>query len=225
MIVKLGMGVKAWSGKGTNMVFNDTEFGTVGRDYVIPANPNTPPQEAARSYFKRATQAFEVLPKAKVDAWNVYASQFKTRNKVGKLREKKGLNVFTALATKFLQVTPSGTIPQDPPTSDFNGDGATITVTAGTGKLTFSSTLPNSSGVVTELLFQRLVNGNRKPGSEYKTGAYVAFIPGTLSRDVTVPPGFYAAAYRFVRTATGQQSEIRSLPVSQVNLAVAKRAA
>ncbi|MCW5938413.1 MAG: hypothetical protein KF884_07320 [Fimbriimonadaceae bacterium] len=225
MIVKMGMYVQAFSGKGTNVVFSDTEFGTVGREYVIPANPSTPPQEASRSYFKRATQAFEVLPKAKVDAWNEYASQFKTRNKQGKLREKRGLNVFTALAAKFLQVTPAGTIPQDPPTSDFTGDNPVITVTAGTGKLTFSSTLPNSSGVVTELLFQRLVNGNRKPGKEYKTGAYFAFAPGSLSRDVTVPPGFYAAGYRFVRTATGQQSKIRTLPVTQVNLAVAKKAA
>jgi hypothetical protein len=225
VIVKLGMGVRAWSGKGTNMVFSDTEFGTVGREYVVPDNPNTPPQEAARSYFKRATQAYEALPKAKVDAWNAYASQFKTRNKQGKLREKHGLNVFTGLATKFLQVNPNGAIPQDPPSSDFNGDGASLTVTAGSGKLTFTSNLPNSAGVVTELLYQRLANGNRKPGKGYKTGAYVAFAPGSLSRDVPVPPGFYAAAYRFVRTATGQQSEIRTLTVVQVNLAVAKRAA
>lgn len=227
MIVKMGMGLKAFSGKGTNMVFEDNgDLNLVlAREYVVPNNPNTPAQETVRSGFTRATQAFEALPKAKVDLWNAYAGQFKTRNKAGKLRAKRGLNVYAALGTKMLLVNPGATLPQDPPASDFSGDAITVSATAGTGKITFTASAPNSVGVVTELLYIKLVNGNRKPGKAYKTGAYFPFVLGTLTKDVPVPPGYYAAGYRFVKISTGQQSEIRPLPVTQVTFSVAKKAA
>jgi hypothetical protein len=217
LIVKVGTFIRALSGKGSNVVFEDTEFGTVGREYVIPT---------VRAYFSSATQAFAQLPKAKVDAWNAYARQFKTRNKAGKMRAKRGLNVYAALYTKWKFVNPTGTFPQDPPTTPFSDDLPVISVTAGTGKLTFTASVPNTTGVTTELLFQKLVNGNRKPQKNaYKTGAYFTFAIGALTKDVTVPPGYFAAGYRFVKVATGQQSEFRPLPVSQVTFAVAKKAA
>lgn len=228
MIIKMGMGLKAWSGKGSNMVFEDnTDLNLViGREYVVPNNPNTPAQETVRGYFTSATQSFAQLPKAKVDAWNEFAGQFKTRNKAGKLRSKRGLNVYAALFTKWKFVNPTGTFPQDPPATPFSGDTVTVTATAGTGKITFTANQPNAMGVTTELLFQKLVNGNRKPQKgAYKTGAYFTFVLGTLTKDVTVPAGYYAAGYRFVKTATGQASEFRPLPVTQVTFSVAKKAA
>jgi hypothetical protein len=39
---------------------------------------------------------------------------------------------------------------------------------------------------------------------------------------VTVPPGWYAAGYRFVQTQTGQATEIVQIGVSQVPLALAQ---
>lgn len=221
----MGMGVKAWSGKGTNMVFGDYDHDVVGREYVIPNNPNTAPQEQVRASFTRSTQLFSTLPKAKVDAWNAYAGTFTTRTKSGRLRKKRGLNVFAALTTKYLLVNPGGTPPQDPPATPFSGDNPVVTATASTGKITFTANVPNANGVTTELLIQKLVNGNRKPGAAYKTAAYNTFTIGGLTKEVTVPPGYYAAAYRFVRTATGQQSELRPLPVQQVTFAIAKKAA
>jgi len=226
MIFKPGAYCKALSGKSTNIVYEDTEFGTVGREYEVPHNPNTPAQETVRAGFSGATQAFSQLTKAKVDAWNAYAATFKIRNKAGKLRSKRGINVYAALSTKWRLVNPTGSFPQDPPTTPFSNDTPIITATAGTGKITFNASAPNTPGVVTELLIQKLVNGNRKPSAHnYRTGAYFAFVLGTLTKDVTVPPGFYAAGYRFVKTATGQASEFRPLPVTQVSLAIAKKAA
>ena len=37
---------------------------------------------------------------------------------------------------------------------------------------------------------------------------------------MNVPPGWYAAAYRFVNVATGQDTRLNEVPVVQVALAV-----
>lgn len=213
------------SGRNGNLTYEETVNGTIFFNFKMPADPNTPAQEVVRSDFRRATQTFATLPKAKVDAWNTYAKTLRTRNANDQMRSQRGLNVFVALTTKFLLVNPTGTIPQDPPGTPFYGDPLTVTATAGVGKITFTASGPNTPGVMTELLFQKLVNGNRKPGKSYKTGSYTTFIGGALSKDVAVPPGYYAAAYRFVKAATGQQSLLKPLAVTQVTLAVDKKAA
>jgi hypothetical protein len=66
---------------------------------------------------------------------------------------------------------------------------------------------------MTEVLFQALKSKNRKPGKAYKTGLYYAF-KSTLTVDVPVPPGYYAAGYRFVSLTTGQASELQTLTVA-----------
>ncbi|MBS1713475.1 MAG: hypothetical protein JST30_03975 [Armatimonadetes bacterium] len=213
------------SGRNGNLTYETTDNGTIFFNFKMPADPNTPAQQTVRNDFRKASQTFESLPKAKVDAWNYEAAKRKKRNANGQMRKQSGLAYFVQLSTKFLLVSPSGTIPQDPPTSEFLGDVPVITVTAGSGKLTYNANVPNSVGVVTELVYERLANGNRKPGKKYKTGAYFAFVLGTLSKDVTVPPGYYAAGYRFVKVATGQATPVQPLPVGQVTMAIAKKAA
>ncbi len=48
----------------------------------------------------------------------------------------------------------------------------------------------------------------------------VVFTSGVLSQDVTVTTGYWAAAYRFVSTITGQASELQEIGVQTVALAV-----
>jgi hypothetical protein len=156
------------------------------------------------------------------DAWNQYAQTLPERDPVtGKRTVRTGVNAFTGLATKFLQATPGGSVPLAPPSTPFVGDAPVVTATAGVGKVTFSANVPNGAGVTTELLLQPLASRVRNPQKGgYRTKAFFRFVPGSLSTDVTVPPGFYAAAYRFVRLATGQTSDLTPIGVSQVTLAV-----
>lgn len=66
---------------------------------------------------------------------------------------------------------------------------------------------------------QPLVSPTRKPiKGAYRTATFFTFTSGNLTKNVTVPPGYYAAAYRFVRTATGQDTPLVQLPVMTVRL-------
>lgn len=80
--------------------------------------------------------------------------------------------------------------------------------------------------MVTEFLLQPLAGPNRTPqAGAYRSHGFFAFVAGTLSHDVDVPPGTYAAAYRFVNSATGQESGLVSLDVQQVTFALSSRKA
>ena len=109
------------------------------------------------------------------------------------------------LYTKFIQVNPTQTL-VIPPASPFTGDTITLTVAGGGGKITFTASAANSERVITELLLQPLANAYRKPQTgNYVSRGFFTFITGTLSRSLDVPPGAYAAAYRFVNAGTGQE--------------------
>ncbi len=87
----------------------------------------------------------------------------------------------------------------------------------GSAGVTFTATDPNSVGVVTELLLQRLAGAWRLPKArDYCTQAFVAFTPDQMSVTIEVLPGAYAAAIRFVRAGTGQDSALIPLGVVSV---------
>ena len=215
-LVKLSPFALEVSGKMGNLSFASTKEGTVMRQRIIPKNPNTPAQQVARAAFSRATKAWGNLTTAQVTAWNAFALTYtNTEETTDKQYFSDGFNAFVKLSAKFLAVNPSGTIPTLPPTSSFGGDLAKVNVAATVGKLTFTANQANSSGVTTELLFQKLGGKNRKAtATAYKTGGYQAFGSGVLTRDILVPAGFYAAGYRFVNSATGQQSGFIALTVT-----------
>lgn len=155
-------------------------------------------------------------------AWRNYAGFLNHENYVtGKKYHPSGINAYTELACKFYQVNPTGTAPSTPPTSAFNGDNIAITATAGTGMVTFTASAANATNVTTEFLLQPLANANRKPQKKgYRSKGFFAFVAGTLTHDVTVPAGFYAAGYRFVNSATGQATEPVFLAVQSVALSL-----
>jgi hypothetical protein len=219
----LGPVFRKASGKLGNVVIVRSREGTVIRELVIPRNPQTPAQIAVRTALKRAAQAFETFTAAQEAEWERYAKRQSVRDDAtGKITTPTAINAFVRLAAKFLQVSPNGTIPLTPPATDYNGDAITVAATAGAGKVTFTASGPNSMGTRTELLLQPLASRNRNPQKKgYRTKAFVSFVPGTLSFDVPVPPGWYAAAYRFVNVNTGQDTPLVELPVVQVALSVA----
>ncbi|MCW5937601.1 MAG: hypothetical protein KIT11_09885 [Fimbriimonadaceae bacterium] len=141
----------------------------------------------------------------------------------GKSNEQRAMQAFVALSTKFLQATPGGSVPLAPPTTPFTGDTVVVTATATTGKVTFTANQPNASNVTTEILLQPLASQIRNPQKgAYRTKKFFRFLPGSLSTDVDVPAGWYAAAVRFVKTTTGQAATIQPIGISQVSFSVAE---
>ena len=98
-------------------------------------------------------------------------------------------------------------------------DGGTPTLPSPKGEapcVTFSASGPNSAGVVTELLLQRLPARHRLPRArDYRTRAFVAFAGRPFA--LPVAPGAYACAIRFVRAATGQATAV--VPLGTVEVA------
>src|SRR5882724_10228675 len=137
---------------------------------------------------------------AQAAAWGNYASgQTKSDPRTGKSYHPSAITAFTALASKFLQVTPGGTIPLTPPATSFGGDTITLTAAGGAAKVTFTASGGNGTNIYTELLLQPLKSANRKPQpGGYRTKMFFSFSLGSPSQIVTVPAGWYVPAYRFV---------------------------
>jgi len=224
---ELGVILQSLAGKAGNAVFSRSKEGVILKPRVKGINPNTPAQQAVRANLREAATAFKNFTASQVAAWRNYAANQTKHNSVtGKSYNPTGVNAFTALASKFLQVNPGGTIPTTPPASAFSGDSITVTCSAGTGKVTFAASAANSTDVVTEFLLQPLASPNRKPQKNgYRSRGFFAFTSGTLTHDVTVPPGYFAAAYRFVNSATGQETPLVPIGVQSVTFSVSSQKA
>ena len=80
---------------------------------------------------------------------------------------------------------------------------------------------PNGGITKTELLLQPLKGKNRTPNAKgYRSKGFFQFAVGSLSTTVSVPTGYYAAAYRFVNQTNGQELAIVPIAVVTVALAV-----
>ena len=84
------------------------------------------------------------------------------------------------------------------------------------GGVTFTAPLPNTTGNTTELVMQKLLNVRRSPTNFYKSVTFVTFTAIEPTFDLLLEPGVYAFGYRFVRTSTGQATQIRPLGVYEV---------
>lgn len=195
-------------------VYSRARSGATVRGRVTPSNPRTVSQSQARLNFGRAAAAYKNLLPAQAALWRAYAQTLTVQNrKTGQPYTPSGNTVFAGLAAKFLQINPTGTIPVTPPASGFAGDAVTLTAAGATGHVTFTANAPNSAGVKTELLLQHLPSANRMPGEgAYRSEQFVAFAGTGLTSNVNVSPGWYAPAYKFVNTATGQESPLVPLP-------------
>lgn len=213
-----GFGVKL-HGKVGDVVFAQTRNGLVIRARTVPRNPRTPAQTAARARFARASAAWAALSPAQLAAWRAYADTLQRVSPAGgPPYVPTANNVFTSLAAKFLQVTPDGDIPMDPPATPFFGDGIVVTAAAESGAIRFTASGPSAAGVVVELLLQPLAHATRAPiSTRYRPQAFVSFASAGDSHTVPAAPGAYAGAIRFVRASTGQVSALGPLPAVVVS--------
>lgn len=215
------------SGSSGPVTFKIVKGQTFITERTSPSNPNTASQQAARSRFTNSAKAYRAFNATQVAQWDDYAMNHTAHDSItGGKKSTDGINSYLGLATKYLQVNGSGTPPTTPPATSYVPPTVTVTAVGATGKVTFTASAAVPVGSKVELMIQKLPTANRKPQKgAYRTGGFAQFPLGSLSQDVTVTPGFYAAAYRFVNTATGQISAIQPIGVSTVSLALATKKA
>jgi hypothetical protein len=188
------------------------------RQRVVPSDPRTALQVAARERMRRAATIFRQLSPAQARAWQDYAERLACQAPPnGPRPDPRGQSSFVKLTTKLLQVDPGAAVPLEPPVAAFVGDSATVSAEGSSLGVTFTASGPNSAGVVTELLLQPLRTSlSRAYLEKLRTQGFVAFAPGSLSATAPAVPGWYAPAYRFVLAATGQTSPLVVLPAVAV---------
>lgn len=201
----------------------ETASGTVMRDNVIPTNPNTPKQEAVRENFSDASRLWQTLTPNQRTLWTEFASKRRTRDPITlRLRTQQGPEALLGLSAKILQIDPTATVPLVPPTAPNPRQTVTIEVTSSPGRISFEATGTNTPNVVTEVFVQRLANSARRPRKgAYASAGFVAFSGTTTKFDVTVLPGAWACAARFVNSATGEEiGPLKELGMVSVALSV-----
>lgn len=208
--LSLGVFSSGLSGKSGNTVFVQTPGGTLVRERNVPFDPKTANQVIARQRMTRASVAWSEMEPEQVELWEDYAQSLAQRNpSTGQWRSPRPMNLFTALYVKLQQLDPASPPPAAPPANPFFGDSINVSVGSADGTVTFTANRPNGEGVVTELLLQPLANRNRKAYlDKYRSQAFVVFEEGSLTADVPAQPGWYACAYRFVNTETGQDTAL-----------------
>lgn len=212
---RLGMAFQDVRGAMGSEVVIGTRAGLAVRGKQRYKYPVQPSVRACAGRMVQANAAWNELTLAQVEAWRVYADGLSRVDPVTLQRySPTAKNAFVGLATKFLQINPSGTIPVWPPSDDFVADSLRVSVTAASGGVLFAASGDNTSGTLTELLVQPLKNIRRLPGRDYKSLAFHAFDGSALF--VGLEPGAYAFAFRFVRASTGQATMLMPIGVAEV---------
>lgn len=202
------------SGRAGNAVFVNTGSGTIMRALPDRNDPQTSAQLLNRARQTYAARIWSNLEPEVVERWATY----------GKTIGMRPMNAFTTLYKRLLSLDMAAPPPLFPPARPFFGDvievgvassaeAATTPLDLELGSLTFTSSAPNTAGIVTEIFLQRLASRNRRTYIErYRSQGFTAF-PGGTAHAVPCPLGWYACAYRFVNQNTGQATEIAELGI------------
>ena len=222
-ILKLGAFTKSLRGKAGNTAFLETKLGTQARDVTYPTGEPTPAQQRVWLNMKQDGAAWQALSVENAEKWRAFASNLTLKaKKAGKPFVPNGYQIFTAYTTKWLQIHGSGQPPVSPPTGEFGGDTLPVRAVAVTGAIVWEADEANLPGVATEMLLQKVKGKHRKAGSSgYVSQGFVTFTSSVSEKTVTVPAGYYAAAYRFVEPATGRETGIVPIGMLTVSLSVA----
>lgn len=86
-------------GKFQGGVFTRTKAGQVLRAYVVPVNPNSNAQQASRSFFRSAAQAWKTLTAGFQATWKVFADGIYNPLRKINVGQFTGNQAFVAIAT------------------------------------------------------------------------------------------------------------------------------
>lgn len=94
MLIKTGLAVSQMSGKFGGVVAAHNRSGMYFRKFSVPTDPNTPRQQAFRSYMSLAVTAWKAMTAAQQDAWIAYAAATPWVNALGDTVYLTGMQQF-----------------------------------------------------------------------------------------------------------------------------------
>lgn len=93
-LARFGGGVAELRGSIAGNVFSRSRAGAIVRNRAVPVNPNTIPQQLARSYMQQATDGFFALTAFEIDSWNTFASTQTRINRLGETYVPSGKQLY-----------------------------------------------------------------------------------------------------------------------------------
>ena len=214
----LGVALEDLRGKVGNEVFTRGRGGLTVRAPAKYKFKLTPAMANSAEVFKQALAFKNQLTRPQMEEWNAFArTQIRHDAVTGRRYAPAGHNLYTGLTCKFLQINPGATPPVNPPSGSFGGDRIKVRAEIFGGSLTFFASGANAANVQTELLLQKLPSALRQPTDKYVSQEFAEFTGAGSGFSLSVPPGWYAPAYRFVQINTGQMTELVTLPVIEVS--------
>lgn len=211
------------AGKVGGVVFQRGRNAQIIRLRVNPINPATATQQAARAALTAASRQYSAFNSMQLEAWRTFAESIQRTDPIsGKQYNPSAISVYTELGTKFLQVTPGGTLPLNPPADAY----VPPTIVVGTptydpsaDEVSVTAAAATPAGSTVEILWQKTSGLAELPrANKWKTLGFHTFVTGTLTHtftDVTeiTSGGAVWFAYRYVKTATGEMGPIVSMGV------------
>src|ERR1039457_4566085 len=103
------------SGRVGTVVYVNSRYGQLARQYVPPRNPRTPDQQCNRSNFGAVSSRWRALTPEQRDAWCMASAKKSTAGSTGRQVALKGYNFFGGTNTRRAELA----LPQfDPPPAE-----------------------------------------------------------------------------------------------------------
>ena len=198
------------SGSLDGTVFSHNRFGRYTRNGSRPVNPLSERQALIRAQFTAVASRWEsTLTQAQRDAWDVYAANIPTTNKLGDEIFLTGFNHYIRSNTAIQQA--SGTIVDDGPTDlTLPAQDGTVVVTASEAtqllSVAFDDTLDwldESGGFMTVFMGLPAPASHQFFGGPYRFAASIAgddTVPPTTPETMAAPFVFAAGQKLWIRT-------------------------
>jgi len=190
-------------------VYTKGRSGPVMRNRVTPRNPRSSAQTTIRANMSAASRGASALSSTNKALWSTAAAAITKHNRVsGNAYNPSWITYYNSLTIAYLLGTPGGTPPTTPPTTPYSGDTITLTATGGSGSIVYTGSAQQTAGSKTEFLYQRLTAPNRAPKPKGYKIYSVAAVPATPFQVTAsgLAAGTYSVGYKFIKTATGQES-------------------
>lgn len=213
---------EVYAGSAGSATFRQSRVGQQLTKHAIPAASNTPGQVVSRANFTKGSDGWSNLSKPQQAAWNGFAKGKTRRDRVtGKSYRLTGRQAFIGLSSKFAQIQPGVALPTAPPAAPFAGDVLTFTSSVAGSVVTITASGPNATSASTEILAQQLASDDRAPMmDDYVSKGFNKFTGTALTKTVTLGPGLWALATRFVCPSTGEEKSIQPLGTVTLTLAL-----
>src|ERR1035441_3423415 len=148
------------SGRKGSVVYLNTRYGKVARQYVRPSNPRTPEQQGHRNNVRAVSGRWRTLTPEQRAAWRIAAANNDSVTETGRPVRRNGYNFFVSLSTRWADLDlPQFALPPAKPVFSRNPV-AELDIANTGGKITLKLRVPSPPAQYT------LAQGDRKIGEK-----------------------------------------------------------